>query len=151
MFPSYASSASLTHLDPVLPNLHNGATICRSTSIIAHPEYASPLNPGGTGLPHEVWVSMEVDTKEEMGLGIPSTSIPAAFEDIAGLDEGLDRANTAAGQKRKTKPSVSGPAQRLTAEKGPVCKAVASLNTVRWKGQKNISLVEVLEDDDVAE
>ncbi|KAJ7856355.1 hypothetical protein B0H14DRAFT_3643141, partial [Mycena olivaceomarginata] len=44
---------------------------------IAHPEYASPLNPGGTRLPHEVWVSMEVDAKEEMALGIPSTSIPA--------------------------------------------------------------------------
>jgi hypothetical protein len=79
---------------------------------IAHPEYASPLNPGGTRLPHEVWVSMEVDAKEEIALGIPSTSIPAAFEDVAGPDEGLDRANTAAGRKRKTKPSVSGPAQR---------------------------------------
>jgi hypothetical protein len=51
---------------------------------IAHPEYASPLNPGGTRLPHEVWVSMEVNAKEEMALGIPPTSIPAAFEDVAG-------------------------------------------------------------------
>ncbi|KAJ7703686.1 hypothetical protein B0H17DRAFT_1127294 [Mycena rosella] len=36
----------------------------------------------------------------------------------------------------------------LMAEKGPVCKGVTSLNTVRRKGQKNISL---LEDDGVAE
>ncbi|KAJ7911780.1 hypothetical protein B0H13DRAFT_2479992 [Mycena leptocephala] len=79
---------------------------------IAHPEYASPLNPGGTRLPHEVWVSMEVNAKEEMALGIPPTSIPTAFEDVAGPDEGLDRANTAAGRKRKAKSSVSGPAQR---------------------------------------
>jgi hypothetical protein len=33
-------------------------------------------------------------------------------------------------------------------EKGPVCKAVARPNTVQWKGQKNISLVEV---DGIAE
>ncbi|KAJ7915199.1 hypothetical protein B0H13DRAFT_2456801 [Mycena leptocephala] len=79
---------------------------------IAHLEYASPLNPGGTRLPHEVWVSMEVNAKEEMALGILPTSIPAAFEDIAGPDEGLDRVNMAAGRKRKAKSSVSGPAQR---------------------------------------
>jgi hypothetical protein len=41
--------------------------------------------------------------------------------------------------------------ESLMAEKGLVCKAVASLNTVRRKGQKNISLVEVPEDDGVAE
>jgi hypothetical protein len=39
----------------------------------------------------------------------------------------------------------------LMAEKELVCKAVASLNTVRRKGQKNISLAEVPEDDGVAE
>jgi hypothetical protein len=37
------------------------------------------------------------------------------------------------------------------AEKEPLCKAVASLNTVRRKGQQHISLVEVPEDDGVAE
>jgi hypothetical protein len=39
----------------------------------------------------------------------------------------------------------------LMAEKGPVCKAVASLNTVRWKGHKNICLMEVPEDNGVVE
>jgi hypothetical protein len=39
----------------------------------------------------------------------------------------------------------------LMAEKGLVCKAVASLNTMSWKGQENISLVEVAEDDGTAE
>jgi hypothetical protein len=67
---------------------------------VAHPEYASPLNPGGTRLPHEVWVSMEVGETEELALGIPQASIPAAFQDVAGPDEGLDRANQV-GKKRK--------------------------------------------------
>ncbi|KAJ7934278.1 hypothetical protein B0H13DRAFT_1700536 [Mycena leptocephala] len=67
---------------------------------VAHPEYASPLNPGGTRLPHEVWVSMEVGVTEELALGIPRASIPAAFQDVAGPDEGLDRANQV-GKKRK--------------------------------------------------
>ncbi|KAJ7911858.1 hypothetical protein B0H13DRAFT_1875465 [Mycena leptocephala] len=39
----------------------------------------------------------------------------------------------------------------LMAEKEPLCKVVASLNTVRRKGQQHISLVEVPEDDGVAE
>jgi hypothetical protein len=34
----------------------------------------------------------------------------------------------------------------LMAEKEPLCKAVASLNTVRRKGQQHISLIEVPED-----
>ncbi|KAJ7839544.1 hypothetical protein B0H14DRAFT_3869681 [Mycena olivaceomarginata] len=37
---------------------------------IAHPEYASPLNPRGTRLPHEVWVSMEVEEAEELPDGL---------------------------------------------------------------------------------
>ncbi|KAJ7759674.1 hypothetical protein B0H16DRAFT_1227904, partial [Mycena metata] len=43
---------------------------------LAHSEYASPLNPRGTRLPHEVWVSMEVSEAEELALGIPKASIP---------------------------------------------------------------------------
>ncbi|KAF7346851.1 hypothetical protein MSAN_01824400 [Mycena sanguinolenta] len=39
----------------------------------------------------------------------------------------------------------------LIGEKEVLCKAVASLNTVRRKGQKNISLVDVPEDDGIAE
>ncbi|KAJ7835137.1 hypothetical protein B0H14DRAFT_2590529 [Mycena olivaceomarginata] len=71
---------------------------------IAHPEYASP----GTRLPHEVWVSMEVDAAEELALGIPKVSIPAVFKDVAGPDEGLNGANQA-GKKRK---QVNGAAPR---------------------------------------
>jgi hypothetical protein len=77
---------------------------------IAHPEYASPLNPGGTRLPHEVWVSMEVGETEELALGIPRASIPAAFQDVAGPDEGLDRANQV-GKKRK-RVAVAAPRQK---------------------------------------
>ncbi|KAF8185251.1 hypothetical protein K438DRAFT_1464758, partial [Mycena galopus ATCC 62051] len=43
----------------------------------AHPEYSSPLSPGGTRLPHEVWESMKMDTTEELALGIPQACIPA--------------------------------------------------------------------------
>ncbi|KAJ6482000.1 hypothetical protein C8R45DRAFT_831482, partial [Mycena sanguinolenta] len=39
----------------------------------------------------------------------------------------------------------------LMGEKDGLCKAVASLNTVRRKGKKNINLVDVPEDDGVAE
>jgi hypothetical protein len=77
---------------------------------IAHPEYASPLNPGGTRLPHEVWVSMEVEEAEELALGIPKASIPTVFRDVAGPDEGLDRANVAG--KRKKKTNTAAPRQK---------------------------------------
>ncbi|KAJ7838286.1 hypothetical protein B0H14DRAFT_2588687 [Mycena olivaceomarginata] len=77
---------------------------------IAHPEYASPLNPRGTRLPHEVWVSMEVEEAEELVLGIPKASIPTVFRDVAGPDEGLDRANVAG--KRKKKTNVAAPRQK---------------------------------------
>ncbi|KAJ6495111.1 hypothetical protein C8R45DRAFT_751649, partial [Mycena sanguinolenta] len=43
---------------------------------LAHPAYSSPLSPGGTRLPHEVWVSMKVGEEEELALGIPKVSIP---------------------------------------------------------------------------
>ncbi|KAF7355837.1 hypothetical protein MVEN_00912000 [Mycena venus] len=74
----------------------------------AHPEYSSPLSPGGTRLPHEVWESMKIDTTEELALGIPDASIPAVFEDVAGPDEGLDRANVVGRKRgRKTAPGTS--------------------------------------------
>lgn len=76
----------------------------------AHPEYSSPLSPGGTRLPHEVWESMKVDTTEEVALGIPQASIPAVFEDVAGPDEGLDRANVIG--KKRLKKAAPGPRQR---------------------------------------
>ncbi|KAJ7686963.1 hypothetical protein B0H17DRAFT_1136628 [Mycena rosella] len=41
--------------------------------------------------------------------------------------------------------------EALMAEREEVCKAVASLNTVRRKGKQNTSIVEVAEDDGVAE
>ncbi|KAF7334758.1 hypothetical protein MSAN_02374300 [Mycena sanguinolenta] len=61
----------------------------------AHPEYSSPLSPGGTRLPYEVWESMKVGEDEELALGIPKASIPGMFADVAGPDEGVDRSNTA--------------------------------------------------------
>ncbi|KAJ7680120.1 hypothetical protein B0H17DRAFT_943449, partial [Mycena rosella] len=70
----------------------------------AHPEYSSPLSPGGTRLPHEVWESMKVDMTEELALGIPEARIPAVFEDVAGPDEGLDRGKMV-GRKRTRKPA----------------------------------------------
>ncbi|KAJ7138759.1 hypothetical protein C8R43DRAFT_1131921 [Mycena crocata] len=66
---------------------------------IAHPEYSSPLSPGGTRLPYEVWESIKVEAAEEHALGIPEGSIPTVFEDVAGPDEGLDRSNIV-GKKR---------------------------------------------------
>ncbi|KAF7376995.1 hypothetical protein MSAN_00117400 [Mycena sanguinolenta] len=77
---------------------------------ISHPEYASPLNPGGIRLPHEVWESMRLEAKEELALGIPAASIPAVFADVAGPDEGVDRSNVV-GKKRKA-PQSLGPRQR---------------------------------------
>jgi hypothetical protein len=41
--------------------------------------------------------------------------------------------------------------QDLMAEKELLSKAVASLNTIRRRGKQHISLVEILEDDGVAE
>ncbi|KAJ7730113.1 hypothetical protein DFH07DRAFT_756417, partial [Mycena maculata] len=60
---------------------------------IAHPEYSSPLNHGGTQLPHKLWESMKVDATEEIALGIPRASIPPVFEDVAGPDQGVYRTN----------------------------------------------------------
>ncbi|KAJ7441241.1 hypothetical protein FB451DRAFT_1058249, partial [Mycena latifolia] len=72
----------------------------------AHPEYASPLSPEGIRLPHNVWEVMKLTEGEERALGIPEAKIPAIFKDIAGPDEGVDRANVT-GKKRKR----GGPAQ----------------------------------------
>ncbi|KAF7372252.1 hypothetical protein MVEN_00084700 [Mycena venus] len=74
----------------------------------AHPEYSSPLSPGGTRLPHKVWESMKVEPMEELALGIPEASILAVFEDVAGPDEGIDRANVVGKKRgRKTTPGAS--------------------------------------------
>ncbi|KAJ7433111.1 hypothetical protein FB451DRAFT_1196532 [Mycena latifolia] len=73
----------------------------------AHPEYASPLSPEGIRLPHDVWEAMKLAEGEERALGIPEAKIPAIFKDVAGPDEGVDRANVA-GKKRKR----GGPALR---------------------------------------
>ncbi|KAJ7653376.1 hypothetical protein B0H17DRAFT_397246, partial [Mycena rosella] len=78
---------------------------------IAHSEYSSPLSPGGTRLPHEVWESMKLDPTEETALGIPTASIPRVFEDVAGPDEGVDRADVV-GKKRAAKKSAPGTSQR---------------------------------------
>ncbi|KAK6987918.1 hypothetical protein R3P38DRAFT_3229770 [Favolaschia claudopus] len=72
----------------------------------AHPEYASPLNPGGARLPHEVWESMKVEEAEELALGIPKVSIPAVFAEIAAPNEGVDRSNVV-GRKRAKKNNVA--------------------------------------------
>ncbi|KAK7007144.1 hypothetical protein R3P38DRAFT_3403891 [Favolaschia claudopus] len=72
----------------------------------AHPEYASPLNPGGTRLPHEVWESMKVERMEELALGIPAAAVPVPFTDVAAPDEGVDRSNVV-GKKRKKKDSTT--------------------------------------------
>jgi hypothetical protein len=53
---------------------------------------------------------MKVDTTEEVALGIPQASIPAVFEDVAGPDEGLDRANVIG--KKRLKKAAPGPRQR---------------------------------------
>ncbi|KAJ7923945.1 hypothetical protein B0H13DRAFT_2266884 [Mycena leptocephala] len=112
-----------TYLDPAHPNAPNGVTICQSIPLtafrcrlglagLAH-EYSSPLNPGGTRLPHEVWESMKVEATEEVALGIPEASIPAVFKDVTGPDEGLDRSNVV-GRKR-VKKTAPGPSQRRKA------------------------------------
>ncbi|KAJ7442126.1 hypothetical protein FB451DRAFT_1105911 [Mycena latifolia] len=65
-----------------------------------HPEYASPLNPEGIRLPHDVWETMKLAEGEERALGIPEAKIPAVFVDVAGPDEGVERSNVV-GRKRK--------------------------------------------------
>ncbi|KAJ7884071.1 hypothetical protein B0H13DRAFT_2343847 [Mycena leptocephala] len=86
------------------------ATFQLSHLSTAHPEYSSPLSPGGTRLPPDVWESMKVDTTEELALDIPQASIPAVFVDVAGPDEGLDRSNVVG--KKRPKKVAPGPNQR---------------------------------------
>ncbi|KAJ7900451.1 hypothetical protein B0H13DRAFT_2517977 [Mycena leptocephala] len=76
---------------------------------VAHPEYSSPLSPGGIRLPYDVWEKMKLDANEERSLNIPEASIPVAFKDVAGPDEGVDRANVVGKRKAKT---VAVPRQR---------------------------------------
>ncbi|KAK7035183.1 hypothetical protein R3P38DRAFT_3312227 [Favolaschia claudopus] len=90
------------------------ATPCRNVPVVCklcypdepRPEYASPLNPGGARLPHEVWESMKVEEAEELALGIPKVSIPAVFAEIAAPNEGVDRSNVV-GRKRAKKNNVA--------------------------------------------
>ncbi|KAJ7645018.1 hypothetical protein B0H17DRAFT_1186981 [Mycena rosella] len=89
-------------------------TPCRNVPVVCGLCFPDPLDlarPGGTRLPHEVWESMKLDPTEETALGIPTASIPRVFEDVAGPDEGVDRADVV-GKKRAAKKSAPGTSQR---------------------------------------
>jgi hypothetical protein len=65
-----------------------------------HPEYVSPLQPGGDLLPFKLWQSVQIDKEEEMALGVPmprpfTNFVRDSDEPTRGESEGRDLANGA--------------------------------------------------------